>query len=259
MKIGIIGCGNIGRVVIRAVFEGVVDCEVVCVFDADRRGFEKLPKEVISCLLFTDKFDFFIMQDMDIVVEAASQEAVREFSAFVLGGGKDMMIMSVGALVDAGFRGQLVGLAKEKKVKIYIPSGAIAGIDGLKSAMSTGVGGVVLTTSKPPSSLGVDTKTKRIIYDGYAEEAVRLFPKNVNVSATLALAGVGFEKTRVKIIADPNLKENVHEVVVRGDFGTFSVRVENVPSPDNPKTSYLAALSAIATLKKITSPLQIGT
>lgn len=97
------------------------------------------------------------------------------------------------------------------------------------------------------------------MYEGPAREAVRKFPANVNVAATLSLAGIGLDKTKVKIVADPEVKNNIHEISVQGDFGELKTRVENVPSPQNPKTSYLAALSAIATLKKITDGVEIGT
>ena len=101
--------------------------------------------------------------------------------------------------------------------------------------------------------------TPTIIFEGTAKEAVKAFPANVNVAATISLAGIGVDKTRVKIKVDPTIDRNQHEIKVEGDFGTFTTLVENIPSPENPKTSYLAPLSAIATLKKIASPLQVGT
>lgn len=156
-------------------------------------------------------------------------------------------------------------------MKVYIPSGAIAGLDGLKAAALGRIDEVTLTTRKTPENLrdapyiekrGVDIgaiEEPTLIYEGPALEACRLFPANVNVAASLSLAGVGPEKTRVRIIADPTLRKNVHEIDVKGEFGCLKVHVENVPSPDNPKTSYLAALSAIATLRKITEDIQVGT
>ena len=111
-------------------------------------------------------------------------------------------------------------------------------------------------------ALGIKLETiekETLLFEGTASEAVKAFPANVNVAATISLAGIGFERTKVRVIADPTLSRNVHEITVEGEFGKLSTRVENLPSPENPKTSYLAALSAISTLKKILSPVQIGT
>jgi aspartate dehydrogenase len=98
-----------------------------------------------------------------------------------------------------------------------------------------------------------------VLYEGNAREAVKKFPANVNVSAAIALAGIGADKTTVKIVSDPGIKENIHEVSVRGDFGACTFRFKNLPSPDNPRTSLLAALSAIATLKRLSSSVEVGT
>jgi aspartate dehydrogenase len=160
---------------------------------------------------------------------------------------------------------------KKNDCKIFVPSGAIAGIDGLKSAKSASIDRVEISTTKNPKGLDgapfimanniniYSFQKKTMIFEGNAKEAVKAFPANVNVAASLSLAGIGSEKTRVKIFVDPNASRNIHEITVEGDFGAFTCRIENVPSPENPKTSFLAALSAIATLKKITEPLQIGT
>ncbi|VVB68589.1 putative L-aspartate dehydrogenase [uncultured archaeon] len=161
-------------------------------------------------------------------------------------------------------------LAEEHGSRIYIPSGAISGLDGLKSASIGTIRKVTLTTTKNPKGLEgapyirenkVDLealKEPAVIFEGSAAEAVKAFPANVNVAATLCLAARE-GKVRVKIIADPNINVNRHEIMAEGDFGQIFTRVENVPSPKNPKTSYLAALSAIATLRSIVEPLKIGT
>ncbi|MBI4708486.1 MAG: DUF108 domain-containing protein, partial [Candidatus Omnitrophica bacterium] len=154
--------------------------------------------------------------------------------------------------------------------QIYLPSGAICGLDGVKSASLGRIDKVTLTTRKPPRSLegapylvskGINLsqiKQETLLFEGTAEEAIRGFPQNVNVCATLSIAGIGPEKTRVKIITSPFYTSNIHEVEAEGAFGRLTVRTENVPSPQNPKTSYLAALSAIATLKQILEPVKIG-
>jgi aspartate dehydrogenase len=156
--------------------------------------------------------------------------------------------------------------AKENGCRIHIPSGAIGAIDALKAAKLYGLEEVTLTTRKPPSSLGnieeIDLEhlgESRILYEGWATEAVVKFPQNVNVAATISLAGVGPKKTKVRIIADPTIDRNIHEIQARGAFGSFEIRLVNNPSPDNPKTSFLACLSVISLLKRTQDTVQIGT
>ena len=212
-----------------------------------------------------------LIHSVDLVVESASQSAVSFIVPQALEAGCDVMILSVGALADKELREKLFELARKNNCKLYFPSGAVVGIDGLNSASSAGISSVTLTTRKPPSglagaphiaALGIDLgkiEKETLLFEGPASEAVKAFPANVNVAATISLAGIGFEKTVVRVIADPSLSRNVHEIAVEGEFGKFTTRVENLPSPENPKTSYLAALSAISTLKKVLNPVQIGT
>lgn len=212
-----------------------------------------------------------LIHSVDLVVESASQSAVSFIVPQALEAGCDVMILSVGALADKELREKLFELARKNNCKLYFPSGAVVGIDGLNSASSAGISSVTLTTRKPPSglagaphiaALGIDLgkiEKETLLFEGPASEAVKAFPANVNVAATISLAGIGFEKTMVRVIADPSLSRNVHEIAVEGEFGKFTTRVENRPSPENPKTSYLAALSAISTLKKVLNPVQIGT
>jgi aspartate dehydrogenase len=204
------------------------------------------------------------------VLEAASQEAVRKLIPKALKAKKDVMIMSTGALADEKLFHEIRELAEKNNLKVYLPSGAITGLDGIKSAGDE-IESVMIKTTKPPKSLeGApffekhpmnlnEIKKPTVIYEGNAEEAVKLFPSNINVAASLSLAGIGPKKTKVQIVADPNIKSNIHEIIAEGKFGVLKSRVENVPSPDNPKTSYLAALSAVATLKKIGEAIQVGT
>jgi aspartate dehydrogenase len=141
----------------------------------------------------------------------------------------------------------------------------------LEAAILSGVSSVTLTTRKPPASF-IDSplvKQKRydlnnltepaLLFRGPAREALKALPQNINIAATLSMAGIGFDRTEVVVIADPGITQNVHEVEVTGDFGRMQVRVENVPAPQNPKTSYLAVMSACATLMEILKPLKIGT
>lgn len=251
MKIALIGCGFIGRAILDAVKGGTLEMEVSCVFDSDPSRLEGVDAPVARDL------SGLLGSDAGLVVECASQRAVEVYALPVLGSGKDMMLMSVGALADDALLERLKSTAHKNNVRIYLPSGAIGALDAVYSAGIGGLKEVSLTTRKPPESLGLSVKKEKIVFDGVAREAVKLFPQNINVAATLSLAGIGFDRTKVRIIADPNVSKNVHEISASGDFGRMSFRVENLPSK-NPKTSLLAALSAIACLKKISGPIQIG-
>ena len=155
-------------------------------------------------------------------------------------------------------------------IDIYLPSGAISGLDGLKSAMMAKVKSATLTTRKPTAGLkgapyikekNIDLdsiKKETVIFEGTAEDAVKGFPQNVNVSATLSMCGLGPKNTKVRIVTSPDYTSNTHEVEIEGDFGRLKTVTENVPMPTNPKTSYLAALSAIAVLSDIISSSRIG-
>ncbi|MEA1944940.1 MAG: aspartate dehydrogenase [Euryarchaeota archaeon] len=268
LKIGIFGCGAIGCAICRAIDEKTIDADLASIYDRSPE-IERFADSLASCprVLAIDE----MVKSVDIVVESASQQAVREIAPAVLSAGCDLMIMSVGALSDRDMFNRLVDLARRNCCRIYLPSGAVAGIDGVKSASVGRIDSVVLTTIKPPSGFsgapyikrhGIDLSSLReemLLFEGPARDAVREFPANVNVAGTLSLAGVGYDDTIVRIIADPGISRNMHQIEVRGEFGVLNVRVENVPSPENPKTSYLAVLSAIATLKKLTEPVWVGT
>lgn len=267
MNIGIIGCGTIGSKIGESI-ENIKAIQTVYFLDHSIESSRKISSKLKKAVA-TESIDDFI-DNVNLVIEAASQEAVRTYAYKILNKGKDLMIMSVGALVDGEFHSKLKKLAKEKNCKIIIPSGAVAGIDGINS-VSNNIDEITLITKKPIKSfenveflrninVNMTTISKpTIIFEGYAKDVVKLFPKNINVAATISLAGIGFERTKVKIIADPNAKRISHEITVKGDFGEMKTEVYNVPSPTNPQTSYLAVLSAISTLKKIVSVEKIGT
>ena len=248
------------------------DTRLVVIHDMLFEKSQKLVDRLSSKPRIAKTFDDFIkVEDLDLVIEAASQEAVRQYASKVLEAGKDLMIMSVGALVESELTEEIRRSIHSTGKKMYIPSGAIAGIDGIKAAVIGRVKHVTLTTRKPPTGLiGApyfkqskmnpnELEEPTVIYEGPVLEACRLFPANVNVAATLSLAGIGPEKTKVRVVADPTIKRNIHEINVKGEFGELRICTKNVPSLDNPKTSYLAALSAIATLRKITEFMLVGT
>ena len=168
------------------------------------------------------------------------------------------MLLTIGALADDDLRDELTGLARAHGGKIHLPSGAVMGIDGLAAASEASVHSVTLVTTKPPQGLDKPVDKWTLLFNGPARDAVERFPKNVNVAAALSLAGLGFDNTWVQVAVDPLATRNSHKVIIEGDFGRARIEVENLPSPTNPRTSYLASLSAIATLRRLVAPIQLG-
>lgn len=262
-KVGLLGCGTIGSHLALAVDSNkVANASLVALFDVYESSVRGLRAKLHASPKTYSDFDGFLSSGVDIVVEAASQDATREFGKSILEAGKDLMIMSVGALADSSFLAELLQAAARKGCRIYVPTGAIAGIDAIRSVRRL-LSSVTLTTTKSPEALAgapffetskikLDEITaSTIIYEGTAANAVTAFPANVNVAAVLSLAGMGVDKTKVRIIADPNATTNQHEIVATGSFGEIRITVNNVPTPGNPKTSYLAVLSAIECLRSI--------
>ncbi|MGZ8879758.1 MAG: aspartate dehydrogenase [Halobacteriota archaeon] len=264
MIIGIIGCGVIGSEICRALSGESFPGELLLF---DRHLYRAQHLADISAAATAVASLQQILDGSDLVVECASVQAAHDIALSILKKGKDLMILSVGALVDADFRLSIHEAARANKCSVYIPSGAIGGIDALLAASQGAINRVTLTTTKPfkgletaPYVLENDVNLTRsgLIFEGTADEAIAGFPQNINVSATLALAGVGFEKTIVRIAVDPSYTHNVHVVEVEGEFGTFTARFKNVPT-ENKRTSKLAAYSAVATLKRIIDPVKLGT
>ncbi len=267
IKVGIIGCGTIGCEIAKACqskFQNRFSLIAVCDIDVKKAySLQKILKNNVKVLKINE-----LVKKADLIIEAASAKISGEILEKAIKNKKDILIMSVGGILG---KEQLLKRAFEKGIRVYIPSGAICGIDGLKAGAIGRIDSLSLTTRKPPSGLlgapylkekkiDLDNITKEtIIFDGYAQDAIKGFPQNVNVCAVLSLAGIGGDKTRVKIITSPDYTENIHEVEIRGSFGRIVTRTETVPSKTNPKTSELAILSAIATLKNIANSVRIGT
>jgi aspartate dehydrogenase len=258
--VGIIGCGTIGTEIALAIDQGrIKNAMLGAVFDIVEKKASDLASRLQSRPAVYSDFDQFVSSDIDLIVEAASQDAVRKFVYTALVSGKDAMIMSVGALADSRLLSSLLSAAGNART-IYIPAGAIAGIDAVKSSRHL-LESVALTTTKNPKALAgapffanrkIDPESireKKVIYEGSAADAVREFPSNVNVAAVLSLAGIGIDKTVVRVVADPDTNVNQHEIVAKGKSGEIYIMVRNVPSPENPKTSFLAVLSAIECLQ----------
>lgn len=254
MRLGILGCGSIGTEL--ALYAAKrPEIETTLLFDLEAARAKALAAKAGKAqAVGADE----LLRRCDLFVEAASQAAAKEWVPKALAAGKPVLCMSVGALSDDAFRKKIVADARAKGLKIYLPSGAIVGVDGLKAASPAGLKGVTLVTTKPPESLGMKVDKWTLVFDGNARDAVKKFPQNVNVAAVLSIAGLGFDETRVQVVADPLATRNNHKIIFEGTFGRVKIEVENLPSPSNPKTSYLASLSAIATLERILDPVQLG-
>lgn len=255
MRLGILGCGAIGGAVARFA-DGEAQIEAIVLFDVVSEPAVRLAENLDKAA--TARSVDALIEDSDLIVEAASQQAVRNHLDTILKAGRSVLLLSMGALADDDFRARIAETARVSGAKIYLPSGAIAAIDGLKAGALAGIKSVTLVTTKPPKGLGVEVDRWTVLFDGTARDAVAKYPQNVNVAACLAIAGIGFDRTRVQVVADPLATRNSHKVIIEGDFGRIRCEVENLPSPENPKTSWLASLSAMATLRRILDPIQIG-
>jgi aspartate dehydrogenase len=204
----------------------------------------------------------------DIVVECAPAALLREIAEPVLAAGRTLIVLSCGALLD---NFDLVDLARRHNARILVPTGALLGLDAVQAAAQGEISGIHMITRKPPDGLdgapylvehaisvaGIDKALR--VFTGSAREAARGFPANVNVAAALALAGIGPDETTIEIWADPGVDRNIHRIEVEADAARLSMQIENVPSLENPKTGRLTPLSVIALLRKLSSPLAIGT
>ncbi|SDT53947.1 aspartate dehydrogenase [Bradyrhizobium canariense] len=181
----------------------------------------------------------------DVVVEVAGHAALAQYGVAALRQGSDLVIASIGALADEALWVSLQQAAT--RAKILLPAGAVAGIDALAAARLGGLDSVRYSSRKPPASLSNTLPLDResVVFEGNARDAALQFLKNANVAATIALAGIGFEKTEVRIIADPTLTQNVHVLEASGAFGTFTMNIAGRPLPGNPRSSSLTAMSLL--------------
>ncbi len=254
MMVGILGCGAIANIITNFATEGKLGVDLKYFYDRDMERAENLASMVDGkVVLEVDD----LLERADLIIEAASPQAVVDIVPRILEKGKNVIIMSIGALMDPDLLKKLDKIAAENNSRIYAPSGAIVGLDGLKAASVGKIKEVNLVTRKPPRSLDISTDNEITLYEGPAKDAVRKFPVNINVAAALSIA-CG-QEIMVKIIADPAVNRNVHEVQVVGDFGEFQTITHNLRCSMNPKTSVLAAYSAIKLLKSLNENIIIGT
>ncbi len=271
MRVAIIGGGTIATLFIEHIQRGDLgDAQVIAV--AGRGGASRgKPLASEHGIAYVTSLDELLALRPDVVVEAASHDAVREFGVSLLEKGISLIVLSGGALCDDTLRARLEDAAHKTGALLYVPSGGIGALDALKAAALSGMDSVTISVAKPPAAwkgiayvekLGVDMnglKHATVLFEGTAREGVPLFPANVNIAAVLCLAGIGFDRTCLKVIADPLLTDNTHHIEMRGKTGNISIKFENVPSPDNPQTSWLACYSALAALKHAKSPVRYGT
>jgi aspartate dehydrogenase len=271
VRIGIIGGGVIARLILEHLARGELGAFEVCAVVGRSPASRGKPLADAFEVPFVTGLEALIAQRPEAVVEAASHDAVREYAAPLLARGVSVIVLSGGALCDDALRTRLERLAAEHRAMLYVPSGGIGGLDALKAVCAAGADEVEIAVTKPPAAwkdipyverLGVDLDRlggATTLFDGSAREGVPHFPANVNIAAVLSMAGIGFDRTRLKVVADPALKFNTHYINIRGKTGTISIKLESVPSPDNPKTAMLACYSALAALKAFGSPVRYGT
>jgi len=268
IKIGIAGCGTIGKELAKRIASEFKDrSNLTALYDIEIEKAFKLQSELKRKNIVVLNLDDLIKR-VDLVIETASVSSSFEIANQAILAKKDVFVMSTGGLLE---HPEIFSLAKENDCSIFMPSGAVCGIDGIKATSLGKIDKVILTTRKPPQALkgspyilknriNLDTiKEETLLFEGKAQDAIIAFPQNINVAATLSMAGVGPENTFVRIITSPEYKKNIHEIEIEAEEANIYTRCENLPHPENPKTSYLAVLSAIATLKQILEPVRIGT
>jgi len=270
LKVAIAGFGAIGKVVAQAIdpkFHGGIEGLALAAVSA--RNIARAEQAVAEFAHPAPVLPLArLWETADIVVECAPAALLRDIAEPALAAGRTVITLSCGALLD---NFDLVDLARRQQGRILVPTGALLGLDAVQAAAQGAISRVHMITRKPPNGLDgapylvehgisvLDLGEAKRVFTGTAREAARGFPANVNVAAALALAGIGPDRTTIEIWADPNVDRNIHRIEVEADAARLSMQIENVPSLENPKTGRLTPLSVIALLRKLSSPLAIGT
>ncbi|HEY4371860.1 MAG TPA: aspartate dehydrogenase [Burkholderiales bacterium] len=265
-KVAVGGLGAIGAVLAKKLDEGIEGLELAAVSGRDVAKAERFVaglKKPVKVLPLEQ-----LAEVADIIVEAAPSSVMDQIALPALKAGRWLVVSSVGALARSP---QYVELAREHGARIFAPTGALIGLDAMLAAREGKVHSIKMITRKPPNGLEgapylvannisvKDLKEPLRVFTGTASEAIKGFPANVNVAVALGLAGVGPDKTSIEIWADPGVDRNVHRIEVDSDAARFSMMIENIPSEENPRTGKITALSVIALLRKMASPLAVGT
>ena len=272
MRIGLIGGGTIARLVLEQVRAGKLGrFESVALLG--RPGGAPRARALAGefSVKFVESREALVACKPQAVIEAASHEAVGEHLVPLLEAGIGVVVLSAGALIDDRLRESAERAAARTGALLFVPSGGIGGLDALKTACLAGVDEASIQVAKPPAAWRgiayVEQNGFRLeglgepltLFDGTAREGVPYFPQNVNIAAILSLGGIGPDRTRLKVVADPSLRLNTHTIRISGRSGCFTMVLENVPAPENPKTSWLACYSALAALRALASPVRYGT
>ncbi len=258
VNMGVIGCGAMAATMMQALYAAGMRFPTLT-FLVPQGSAERVRdrigtgQEGDTCPAVVTTYDAFMAARPDIVVECASQQAVMMYGADVLAAGVPLALASVGALADDDVRTSLQRAASLGGTRYLVAPGAIGALDVLVAARLSGLREVIYHSRKPPQAwrgtlaeqkMSLDTlSVPEVFFDGTARAAALDYPKNANVAAAIALAGVGFEKTRVRLIADPGITGNIHEIVFDSGCTTVSIRLEGRASPDNPRTSQTAGYS----------------
>jgi aspartate dehydrogenase len=263
--VAIAGLGAIGRVLARKLADGMPGLALACAAVRDRAKAQAwLDAERIVCPLVEPE-DF--PAHADLAIECAPAAVLERVCRPMLTAGKAVMVLSAGALLP---RPELIELAKAHGGQIIVPTGALLGLDAVTAAAEGTIHSVRMVTRKPPNGLagapyleanGISVQglnAPKRVFAGSARDGAAGFPANVNVAAALSLAGIGPDRTMMEIWADPTVDRNCHAIEVDSDSARFTLKIENVPS-ENPKTGRITALSVLAALRKLRSPLRVGT
>ena len=266
MDVLLIGYGAIAQEVLKHIGPGE-DAKIMAILVRPARV-DEVRLAVADCRIEVVSSFSELTKTPRLVAECAGHAAVRAYGADALRRGMDLLVISIGVLADATLYEELVQAAKDGGAKLVLAAGAVAGADALAAARIGGLERVTYTSRKPPSAwkgtpaeevceLNALTE-ETILYQGGADVAATLYPQNANVAAAIALAGAGFAKTKVRLVADPLAGGNIHQVHAEGAFGAVDVEIRGRPLPDNPKTSTLAAHSVVAEIRRRAGPVEIG-
>jgi len=252
-RIGVIGYGGIARDLLAALREPIASGRVDLAGVLARRERVALAQERLGAVPVVASLAALLEKSPDIVIEAAGHDAVADHGEAVLSSGTDFLVISTGALAQPALIDRLTAVASRHAARLLLPSGAIGGVDAIAAMRLAGLASVSYRAVKPPAAwrgspaeriADLDRLVARtVLYDGNAREAALRFPQNANVVATVALTGLGFEATRVELVADPEASGNRHEIEAEGVTGRIAIVLQGKPSSANPKTSALTAYS----------------
>ena len=238
--VGLIGCGAIGTLIAQAIEKKIVNCDKLVLFDYQKNKAADLKASINFPTTIVKNLEEMLQLKPSIIIEAASQKAAKDYIKPITTKNIHLIVMSTGALIDMKYQSK----------KLHVPSGAIGGLDAISSAALTQISEVILTTKKNPKAFEMDNTQSKIIYEGNAEKAAKLYPKSMNVASTLSFI-VKPTKVQVQLISDPTTNRNTHEIKIKWQFGQMLLCFSNDPHPENPRTSALAAWSAINLLKTL--------